>query len=124
MKKVTKNHRICHVIAALSAHGEKPTRHKVMEMVCVMEGKPFKKRNNNCYWQPKKDHFLCCGLKISYPLTKGRKNPSACYGVRFKELVKVIGKEGNSLVYALTAKGERCVKEFIELEHARNNGAR
>jgi len=122
-----KAHLICYVLAQA---GKPTSRYEIMRQVHAIEGKApekFQTRTNNSYWAPatvKRNEWqrdengqivfepdtgraVSLGVR-DVPNDAGGARRS---GVLIRGLVKTVGKKGNTLLYALTEKGEQFAKE-------------
>ena len=99
MKKITKAHIICNLIAK---HGPM-CKAELLKATALIEGKPYKSASNNSYFLPFKN-----------PLAHGRRYG----GVQSKTslvangTLEVVCKKGNTLFYGLTPKGVLKVEEY------------
>lgn len=99
--KITKAHIIAHLVSTLGPQ----TRATLLKMTCQIEGKPYRPASNNSYFQPHADPSS--HTKRCYPSVYNS-------SLLVNGTLKVVGKQGNSLVYGLDVRGARLAAEYLD----------
>ena len=104
-KKVTKAHIISHLLATKGPM----TKAELLSQTAAIEGKPYRPNSNVSYFMP------VAQRGSPYYTNNGEYERMAKSSLVANGTIKVVGKQGNTLIYGLDVKGFEKAQEYKEM---------